>query len=72
MVAVVFLHMLKCFFVGAYKWPRELTWITGAKLLLIVMVLGFSGYLLPWNQKAYWATAVGTSIFGAVPGVGPL
>ena len=72
MVIVVFLHMLKCFFVGAYKWPRELTWITGALLLLIVLVLGFSGYLLPWNQKAYWATTVGTSVIGAVPGVGPL
>ena len=55
------------FFVGAYKYPREITWLTGAVLLLIVMVLGFSGYLLPWNQKAYWATSVGTSIFGALP-----
>lgn len=71
MVVVVFLHMLKAFFVGAYKWPRELTWITGALLLLVVMLLGFSGYLLPWNQKAYWATAVGTSIIGAVPIIGP-
>jgi quinol-cytochrome oxidoreductase complex cytochrome b subunit len=70
MVLVVFLHMLKCFFVGAYKYPRELTWITGGLLLLIVLVLGFSGYLLPWNQKAYWATSVGTSIIGAVPIVG--
>ncbi len=71
MVLVVFLHMLKAFFVGAYKWPRELTWITGAVLLLIVLLLGFSGYLLPWNQKAYWATSVGTAIIGAVPGLGP-
>lgn len=71
MVLVVFLHMLKSFFVGAYKWPRELTWITGALLLLVVLLLGFSGYLLPWNQKAYWATSVGTAIIGAVPGVGP-
>ena len=71
MVLVVFLHMLKAFFVGAYKWPRELTWITGAVLLLIVLLLGFSGYLLPWNQKAYWATSVGTAIIGAVPGIGP-
>ena len=70
MVLVVFLHMLRTFFVGAYKWPRELTWITGVMLLLVVMVLGFSGYLLPWNQKAYWATSVGTSIIGAVPLVG--
>jgi quinol-cytochrome oxidoreductase complex cytochrome b subunit len=70
MVLVVFLHMLKTFFVGAYKWPRELTWITGGALLLVVMLLGFSGYLLPWNQKAYWATSVGTSILGALPLVG--
>ena len=72
MVAVVFLHMLKAFFVGAYKWPRELTWITGALLLLVVMLLGFSGYLLPWNQRAYWATSVGTAIIGAVPMAGPV
>ena len=72
MVVVVFLHMLKAFFVGAYKWPRELTWITGGLLLTVVLLLGFSGYLLPWNNKAYWATAVGTSIIGAVPLVGPL
>jgi menaquinol-cytochrome c reductase cytochrome b subunit len=63
--------MLKTFFVGAYKYPRELTWITGVALLAIVMLLGFSGYLLPWNQRAYWATSVGTAIIGAVPLVGP-
>ncbi len=72
LVVVVFLHMLKAFFVGAYKYPREITWITGALLLLLVLVMGFSGYLLPWNQKAYWATSVGTSVIGAPPVVGPL
>jgi quinol-cytochrome oxidoreductase complex cytochrome b subunit len=72
LVVVVFLHMLKSFFIGAYKYPRELTWITGGVLLLLVLVMGFSGYLLPWNQKAYWASAVGTSIVGAVPVVGEL
>ena len=72
MVIVVFLHMLKAFFIGAYKYPREITWLTGAALLLIVMVMGFSGYLLPWNQKAYWATTVGTNIVGAPPIIGPL
>ncbi|MCU0503424.1 MAG: cytochrome b N-terminal domain-containing protein, partial [Anaerolineae bacterium] len=72
MVIVVFLHMLKAFFVGAYKYPREITWLTGGALLLIVLVMGFSGYLLPWNQKAYWATTVGTNIAGAAPIVGPL
>ncbi len=72
LVIVVFLHMLKAYFVGAYKYPREVTWLTGAILLLVVMVLGFSGYLLPWNQKAYWATTVGTAIVGALPVIGPL
>ncbi len=72
MVIVVFLHMLRTYFVGAYKYPREVTWLTGAALLLITLVLGFSGYLLPWNQKAYWASSVGTAVFGAVPGIGPL
>jgi quinol-cytochrome oxidoreductase complex cytochrome b subunit len=72
LVITVFLHMLRTFFVGAYKYPRELTWLTGVALLTVVMVLGFSGYLLPWNQRAYWATTVGTSIIGAVPVVGPL
>ena len=72
LVLVVFLHMLKAFFVGAYKYPREVTWLTGAILLLVVMVMGFSGYLLPWNQKAYWATTVGTNIVGALPVVGPV
>jgi quinol-cytochrome oxidoreductase complex cytochrome b subunit len=72
LVITVFLHMLRTFYAGAYKYPRELTWLTGVTLLAIVLVLGFSGYLLPWNQRAYWATSVGTSIIGAVPLVGPL
>ena len=71
LVIVVFLHMLKSYFVGAYKYPREITWLTGGVLLLVVLVMGFSGYLLPWNQKAYWATSVGTAIAGAVPVIGP-
>lgn len=70
MVVVVFLHMLRVFFYGAYKYPREVTWITGVLLLLVTMGLGFTGYLLPWNQRAYWATAVGSSIAGTVPIVG--
>jgi len=72
LIITVFLHMLRTFYMGAYKYPRELTWLTGALLLLIALVFGFSGYLLPWNQKAYWASSVGTSIVGAVPGIGPL
>jgi quinol-cytochrome oxidoreductase complex cytochrome b subunit len=70
MVVVVFLHMLRVFYYGAYKYPREVTWLTGVFLLLVTMGLGFTGYLLPWNQRAYWATAVGTSIVGTVPLVG--
>ncbi len=70
MVLVVFLHMLRVFFYGAYKYPREITWVTGVVLLLATLGMGFTGYLLPWNQKAYWATTVGTSIAGTVPGIG--
>jgi len=70
MVLVVFLHMLRTFFYGAYKYPREMTWITGTLLLLLTLGMGFTGYLLPWNQRAYWATTVGTAIAGSVPFVG--
>jgi len=71
MVVIVFLHMLRTFFYGAYKYPREITWLTGVLLLLITLGLGFTGYLLPWNQRAYWATTVGTSIAGTAPLLGP-
>ena len=70
MVIVVFLHMLRTFFYGAYKYPREMTWVTGVLLLLLTLGMGFTGYLLPWNQRAYWATTVGTAIAGSVPFVG--
>lgn len=70
MVLVVFFHMLRTFFFGAYKYPREFTWVTGVVLLLATLGMGFTGYLLPWNQKAYWATTVGTAIAGSVPYVG--
>lgn len=70
MVVVVVLHMLRVIFYGAYKYPRELTWITGVVLLLVVIGFGFTGYLLPWDQKAYWATTVGTRIAGTPPIVG--
>jgi quinol-cytochrome oxidoreductase complex cytochrome b subunit len=70
MVLVVFLHMLRTFFYGAYKYPREMTWITGVLLMLLTLGMGFTGYLLPWNQRAYWATTVGTAIAGSVPVVG--
>ena len=70
MVVVVVLHMLRVIFYGAYKYPRELTWITGVVLLLVVVGFGFTGYLLPWDQKAFWATTVGTRIAGTPPIVG--
>jgi quinol-cytochrome oxidoreductase complex cytochrome b subunit len=72
MVITVFLHMLRTFFYAAYKYPRELTWITGVLLFLVTLGFGFTGYLLPWNQRAYWATTVGTSIAETVPFIGPL
>ncbi len=70
MVITVFLHMLRTFFYAAYKYPRELTWITGVLLFLVTLGFGFTGYLLPWNQRAYWATTVGTSIAETVPFIG--
>ena len=70
MVIAVFLHMMTGFFTGSYKKPRELTWISGVVLLLIVLGLGFTGYLLPWDLKAYWATTVSTNIPKDIPLIG--
>ena len=70
LVILCVLHMLRIIIHGAYKYPREFTWITGVFLLLIVVGFGFTGYLLPWDQKAYWATTVGTQIAGTPPFVG--
>ncbi len=70
MVVLVGLHGLRAFFMAAYKYPRELTWITGVLLFILVMGAAFTGYLLPWDQRAYWATNVGTGIAGQVPLVG--
>jgi len=70
MVIAVFLHMLTGYFTGSYKKPRELTWISGVVLLLIVLGLGFTGYLLPWDLKAYWATTVSTNIPKDLPLIG--
>jgi quinol-cytochrome oxidoreductase complex cytochrome b subunit len=72
MVVSVFLHMLRTFYMAAYKYPREFTWITGVILLLTTLGMGFTGYLLPWNQRAYWATTVGTEIPGTAPLIGSL
>jgi quinol-cytochrome oxidoreductase complex cytochrome b subunit len=70
MVLVVFIHMIRVFVTASYKYPRELTWLIGVGLLLLTLGMGFTGYLLPWNQQAFWATTVGTSIAGSVPFVG--
>ncbi len=71
MVILVFLHMARTFFFGAYKYPRELNWIIGAVLLILTMVMSFTGYLLPFDQRSYWATIVGVNINGTGPIVGP-
>ncbi len=70
MVVLCVLHMLRVIFYGAYKYPREMTWFTGVGLLLLVLGFGFTGYLLPWDQKAFWATTVGTRIAEVTPLVG--
>lgn len=70
MVVAIGLHMLQVFLYGAYKPPRELMWIIGVLLFLIVMAFAFTGYLLPWDQTAYWATQVGINMAGTVPVVG--
>jgi len=70
MIVLVVLHMLRVILFGAYKYPREVTWFTGVILLLVVVGFGFTGYLLPWDQKAFWATTVGTRIAGTPPLIG--
>ena len=64
------LHMLQVFFDGAYKPPREMMWMVGVVLFLMMLAFGFTGYLLPWDQNAYWATQVGINMAGTVPLVG--
>lgn len=70
MIATLFIHLFSVFFLKAYRAPRELTWLSGVVLLMISLGFGFSGYLLPWNQLAFFATKVGTDIAGVVPVVG--
>ncbi|MDP4603931.1 MAG: cytochrome b N-terminal domain-containing protein [Solirubrobacteraceae bacterium] len=71
MVILIFLHMGRTFFFGAYKYPRELNWVIGVALLVMTMTMSFSGYLLPFDQRSYWATIVGVNINGTGPLVGP-
>ena len=71
MIVIVFLHMGRVFIWGSYKYPRELTWVTGALLLFMTMMMGLTGYLLVWDQKAYWATVVAVNITSQAPILGP-
>jgi cytochrome b6 len=71
MIFLVFVHLFSVMLLKSYRAPRELTWLTGVGLLFVSMALGFTGYLLPWNELAFFATRVGTEIPGAIPVVGP-
>lgn len=70
MVVVVLAHMCRVFFTGAYKEPRQFNWVIGVTLLVLTLALSFTGYLLPWDQLAFWAITVGTSMIAYVPVVG--
>ncbi len=71
MVILIFLHMGRTFFFGAYKYPRELNWVIGVVLLILTMTMAFTGYLLPFDQRSFWASVVGININGTGPIVGP-
>src|SRR5262245_30104984 len=70
-IILMFFHMARVFLFGAYRYPRELNWIIGVLLLVMGLLEGFTGYLLPWDQTAYWATVVGINLNGTAPFVGP-
>jgi menaquinol-cytochrome c reductase cytochrome b subunit len=70
-IILLFLHMGRVFLFGAYKYPRELNWLIGVILLTLAMAEGFTGYLLPWDETAYWATVVGININATAPIAGP-
>jgi quinol-cytochrome oxidoreductase complex cytochrome b subunit len=67
MVVIVILHLLRVFYSGAYRPPRQFNWVIGVSLLVLTLLMSFTGYLLPWDQLAYWAITVGTNIAGYVP-----
>jgi len=71
MVILIFLHMGRTFFFGAYKYPRELNWVIGVVLLILTMTMAFTGYLLPFDQRSFWASIVGININGTGPVLGP-
>jgi len=70
MVITVLIHMIRIYFHGAYKHPRDMNWVIGITLLLLVMAFGFTGYLLPWNQVSFWATTIGAEIPSTFPILG--
>jgi quinol-cytochrome oxidoreductase complex cytochrome b subunit len=70
MVFLVFAHMFKVFYRGAYRTPREFNWVIGVVLLLVTLLLSYTGYLLPWDQLAFWAITVGSNLSSSVPLVG--
>ena len=72
MVVMVVAHMLRVFITGAFKPPRELNWMSGVLLFILTLGFGFTGYLLPWDQRAFWATTVGSEIAGGIPVIGDL
>jgi quinol-cytochrome oxidoreductase complex cytochrome b subunit len=72
MIIVLVLHMCRVYFTNSYKYPRELNWLVGMMLLILTMAMGLTGYLLIWDQKAYWATVVAVNINGTAPILGPL
>jgi ubiquinol-cytochrome c reductase cytochrome b subunit/menaquinol-cytochrome c reductase cytochrome b subunit len=71
MIILIFLHMARTFFFGAYKYPRELNWVIGVVLLILTLVMGLTGYLLPFDQRSFWATIVASNITASGPVVGP-
>lgn len=71
MVILLFLHMAASFMMGAYKYPRELTWITGVLILVMTLAMGLTGYLLVWDQRAFWASVVAINLNGTAPFLGP-
>jgi quinol-cytochrome oxidoreductase complex cytochrome b subunit len=71
MVLLVFAHMFKVFYRGAYRAPREFNWVIGVVLLIVTLLLSYTGYLLPWDQLAFWAITVGSNLLSSVPLLGP-
>lgn len=71
MIVALFGHMIRVLVTGSYKPPRELNWVAGMLLLVVTLGFGFTGYLLPWDQRAFWATVVGTESANSVPLIGP-